>query len=202
MPAAENIQPVADRMLQRADKEALLRQRGVVMWFSGLSGSGKSTVALALERKLHAEGILTQVLDGDNIRSGLNANLGFSDEDRLENIRRIAEVARLFAHAGFVVLCSFITPMEELRALAREAVGETDLVEAYVKASFETCEGRDVKGLYAKARAGQVQNFTGKDSEFEVPARPDLVLDTEAESIEESTRRAYDILLPRIRIEA
>ena len=202
MPAAENIHPVADRMLQRADKEALLRQRGVVMWFSGLSGSGKSTVALALERKLHAEGILTQVLDGDNIRSGLNANLGFSDEDRLENIRRIAEVARLFANAGFVVLCSFITPMEELRALARETVGETDLVEAYVKASFETCEGRDVKGLYAKARAGQVQNFTGKDSDFEVPARPDLVLDTEAESIEESTRRAYDILLPRIRIEA
>lgn len=202
MPADDDIHPEFHRMLGREAKEQLLGHRGLVVWLYGLSGSGKSTLAHALEQRLHGDGILTCRLDGDNIRMGLNRGLGFTDADRLENIRRIAEVARLFAHAGFVVLCSFITPMEELRALARETVGETDLVEAYVKASFETCEARDVKGLYAKARAGQVQNFTGKDSDFEVPARPDLVLDTEAESIEESTRRAYDILLPRIRIEA
>ena len=198
MAEPENIHPLGERMLQRLDKESLLRQRGVVIWFSGLSGSGKSTIALALEQKLHAEGILTQVLDGDNIRAGLNRNLGFSDGDRLENIRRIAEVAKLFAHAGLATLCSFITPREELRKLARAIIGADDLVEVYVKASFETCEARDVKGLYAKAKAGKVQDFTGKDSGFEEPSSPDLILDTEAETIEQSCERVYRILLPRI----
>ena len=201
MAATDNIHPVSDRMLSRTEKQALLRQRGVVMWFSGLSGSGKSTVALALERKLHAEGILTELLDGDNIRTGLNKNLGFSDEDRLENIRRIAEVSKLFAHTGVVVLCSFITPTHELRAIARDTIGSADIIEVFVKASFQTCESRDVKGLYAKARAGKLALFTGKDSDFEIPQTSDLVLDTEKESITESCDRAYDSVISHIRIE-
>jgi adenylylsulfate kinase len=194
----ENIHPVNDRMLQRADKEVLLNQHGGVIWFTGLSGSGKTSVAIALEKKLHADGVLTQILDGDNIRAGLNNNLGFTDEDRLENIRRIAEVAKLFAHAGLVALCSFITPREELRQLARRIVGESDFIEVYVKASFETCEARDVKGLYAKAKAGQIKHFTGKDSGFEEPASADLIIDTESETVEESCDRVYDILRTRI----
>ena len=194
----ENIHPVNDRMLQRADKEVLLNQHGGVIWFTGLSGSGKTSVAIALEKKLHADGVLTKILDGDNIRAGLNNNLGFTDEDRLENIRRIAEVAKLFAHAGLVALCSFITPREELRQLARRIVGESDFIEVYVKASLETCEARDVKGLYAKAKAGQVKHFTGKDSGFEEPASADLIIDTESETVEESCDRVYDILRTRI----
>ena len=194
----ENIHPVGDRMLQRSDKEALLNQHGGVMWFTGLSGSGKTSVAIALEKKLHADGVLTQILDGDNIRTGLNSNLSFTDEDRLENIRRIAEVAKLFAHAGMVALCSFITPREELRQLAREIVGKSDFLEVFVKASFKTCEARDVKGLYAKAKAGQVKHFTGKDSGFEDPEGADLILDTESETVEQSCDRAYDMLRSRI----
>ncbi|MBT5378668.1 MAG: adenylyl-sulfate kinase [Opitutae bacterium] len=194
----ENIHPLGARILQRADKEGMLNQHGGVMWFTGLSGSGKSSVAIALEKKLHAEGFLTQILDGDNIRTGLNSNLGFTDEDRLENIRRIAEVAKLFAHAGMVVLCSFITPREELRRLARQIVGESDYLEVFVKASFTACEKRDVKGLYAKAKSGQVTHFTGKDSEFEEPGSADITLDTESETIEQSCDRAYDILRARI----
>jgi len=194
----ENIHPVGDRMLQRSDKETLLNQHGGVIWFTGLSGSGKTSVAIALEKKLYTDGVLTQILDGDNIRTGLNRNLSFTDEDRLENIRRIAEVAKLFAHAGMVVLCSFITPREELRQLAREIVGESDFLEVFVKASFKTCEERDVKGLYAKAKAGQVKHFTGKDSGFEEPASADLILDTESETVEQSCNRAYDMLRTRI----
>jgi adenylylsulfate kinase len=166
-------------MLPRAEKEARLGQRGLVAWLYGLSGSGKSTLALGLERQLFAEGRAVQVLDGDNIRSGLNRDLGFSEADRRENIRRIAEVAKLFAHSGLIVLASFITPREELRALARDLIGPADFLGIYVKASFATCAARDPKGLYAKAQAGQVPQFTGRDQEFEEPAAPDLLLDTE-----------------------
>jgi len=182
----DHIYPVFDKMLPREAKETLLGQRGVVIWMYGLSGSGKSTLANLLERRLHEEGRMVKVLDGDNIRSGLNSNLGFSDEDRLENIRRVAEVSKLFSDSGIVTINSFITPLEELRSMAREIIGSEDLLEVYVKASFETCAERDPKGLYAKVKAGEVKHFTGKDSAFEEPQNADLVIDTEALSEEES----------------
>lgn len=189
MVGGENIFPVFDRMLPRSAKETLLGQRGLVVWLYGLSGSGKSTIACTVEHRLHAQGRLVRLLDGDNIRSGLNANLGFSDADRAENIRRVAEVAKLFLDTGVITLASFITPTAALRQLARETIGDRDFLEVYVKASFATCEQRDVKGLYAKARAGQVASFTGKDSGFEEPTKADLILDTEKESVEESVER-------------
>tara|TARA_R100000027_G_scaffold67731_1_gene68249 strand:- start:3220 stop:3828 length:609 start_codon:yes stop_codon:yes gene_type:complete len=198
----DNIHPVFDRLLGRGDKEKLLGQKSLVVWLYGLSGSGKSTVANLVERALHAEGFMTQILDGDNIRSGLNQNLGFSDEDRLENIRRISEVARLFKDAGVVTIASFITPKRELREMAREIVGEDDFLEVYVKASFAECARRDVKGLYAKAAQGGVKQFTGKDSGFEEPVGDRaLVLDTESESAEDSARALSAVILDRIRIE-
>ena len=184
---SDNLYTTFDRMLQRSDKERLLGQQGKVLWLYGLSGSGKSTLAIALEKQLHAEGRLTQVLDGDNIRSGLNNNLGFSDEDRAENIRRIAEVAKLYLNTGVITLASFICPTCALRQLARDTVGPDDFVEIYVKASFETCAQRDPKGLYKKVADGKVAHFTGKDSNFEPPADNDpnvLTIDTETHSIE------------------
>lgn len=176
----EHLYPVFDRMLPRAAKEELLGQSGAVIWMYGLSGSGKSTLANRLERELHSAGRLVKVLDGDNIRTGLNRNLGFSDEDRLENIRRVSEVAKLFADSGIVVIASFITPNNELRRLARGIIGDEDFLEVYVKASFETCAARDPKGLYAKVKAGEVKQFTGRDSAFDEPEQADLVVDTEA----------------------
>ncbi|NBD38411.1 MAG: adenylyl-sulfate kinase [Verrucomicrobia bacterium] len=175
------------------NEERLLRQRGRVFWLYGLSGSGKSTIANAFERRLHAEGVLTQVLDGDNIRTGLNANLGFSDEDRAENIRRIAEVAKLYLNSGLVTLTSFICPRRSLRDLARAVVGEADFVEVFVSASFSTCAQRDPKGLYAKAAAGEIPQFTGKDSAFEEPESGALalVLDTEANDLDACVERLY-----------
>ena len=182
----DHIYPVFDKMLPREAKEELLSQRGVVVWMYGLSGSGKSTLANLLERRLHGDGRLVKVLDGDNIRSGLNQNLGFSDGDRFENIRRVSEVAKLFVESGIITIASFITPTNELRKLARETIGDADLLEVYVKASYEACAARDPKGLYAKVNAGEVKQFTGKDSGFEEPDRADLILDTEALSEDES----------------
>ena len=201
MSTPQNIHPTFGQLLGREAKEALLNQRGLVVWLYGLSGSGKSTLATALERRLHEEGVFTQVLDGDNIRTGLNNNLGFSDEDRSENIRRIAEVAKLFATAGVVTITSFICPRNELRALAREIVGQADFLEVYVECSFETCEQRDVKGLYAKAKAGQVQNFTGRDSSFEAPEprdAADLILNTDNQAEGESLEQLYQAVRPRV----
>jgi len=193
-----NLHPIADRLLTRADREAALGQKGQVVWLCGLSGSGKSTLAIALEKRLHQLGRHVYVLDGDNVRSGLNKGLGFSDEDRLENIRRIAEVSKLFADAGLVAVNSFITPKEDLRQMAREIVGSETLIEVYVKASFETCMKRDVKGLYAKAEKGLLPKFTGKDSGFEEPENSDLVIDTEAMSVEESLDVLVDFVSPRL----
>ncbi|MFU8847760.1 MAG: adenylyl-sulfate kinase [Opitutales bacterium] len=200
MATPENIHTEFHRMLDRDAKEAQLRQRGHVFWFYGLSGSGKSTLANALERKLAGEGYVTKILDGDNIRSGLNADLGFSDTDREENIRRIAEVARLFLDAGIVVITSFITPKRLLREKAREIVGAEDCTPVYIEASFETCAERDVKGLYAKAAAGGVKDFTGKDSSFEPPATNaiDWKISTDKQSEEESLNSIFEKVLPII----
>ena len=190
-----NIHTEFHRFLQRHDKENLLGQRGIVIWLCGLSGSGKSTIANAAERILHQQGRATVILDGDNIRSGLNSNLGFSDEDRLENVRRIAEVARLFSQQGVIVLVSAITPHGLLRDVARGILGK-DFFEVYVKASYDTCEQRDVKGLYAKAARGEVAHFTGKDSSFEEPMQPELVIDTESSDLDESV----DLLLQSVAV--
>ncbi len=182
----KNIHPEHNRFLNRHDKETLLGQRGLAIWMCGLSGSGKSTIANAAERVLHQQGRFTVILDGDNMRTGLNTNLGFSDDDRLENIRRIAEVTKVLVENGVIVFVSAITPRGELRDLARGIVGEKNLFEVFVKASYEACETRDVKGLYAKAARGEIEHFTGKDGSFEPPQSPDLILDTESLSIEDA----------------
>jgi len=170
----------------REDREKLLGQRGATIWLTGLSGSGKSTIAVAAEKELLAMGRVAYVLDGDNIRHGLNANLGFSPEDRTENIRRIGEVAKLFTDAGVLVLTSFISPYRADRDAVRGKMGEGDFVEVYVAASLETCESRDVKGLYQKARAGKIPEFTGISAPYEEPRSPELVLDTNEQTVEES----------------
>lgn len=194
MNQSENIYPIFDRMLSRSDKEALLGQRGVMLWFTGLSGSGKSTVAIALERELHRRGLLCRILDGDNIRSGINANLGFSADDRKENIRRIAEVAKLFVDTGIITIAAFISPTEELRQMAADIIGPDDFKEIYISTPIEECERRDVKGLYAKARRGEVKHFTGISAPFEVPAHPVLSLDTSKLSLEESVQKLLQLL--------
>ena len=185
-------------MLGRAAKERLFGQRGHVIWLFGLSGSGKSTLAHAVERALHEQGRATALLDGDNLRTGLNAGLGFTDEDRAENIRRAAETAKLFTDNGIIVLASFICPKESLRQAAKTIIGARDLTTVYVRASFATCQKRDVKGLYAKAAAGGVANFTGKDSGFEEPTDTDLVIDTESTGIAEGTAAILSAILPKI----
>lgn len=199
--ASDNLHPIFDRVLGRAEKEAKLQQRGRVIWLYGLSGSGKSTLAIALERRLHAEGITTHLLDGDNVRTGLNRDLGFTDADRAENIRRIAEVAKLFVQAGVVVIASFITPQRAHRQLARSIIGADDFLEVYIAASFETCAKRDPKGLYAKASAGGVKQFTGKDSSFETPTAEDieaLTINTEAGTAADSLLQLHAVVSPRI----
>jgi adenylylsulfate kinase len=172
----------------RADRERLLGQRGATVWLTGLSGSGKSTIAVAAEHILLERGHLAYVLDGDNIRHGLNKNLGFSPEDRTENIRRIGEVAKLFTDAGLIVVTSFISPYRADRNAVRSLFAEGDFVEVYVSASLETCESRDVKGLYQKARAGEIPAFTGISAPYEAPEKPECVLDTNRQSVEESVR--------------
>lgn len=192
-----NIHPEFHRFLHRQDKENLLGQRGIVVWLYGLSGSGKSTIANAAERVLHQQGRFTTILDGDNLRTGLNSNLGFTDEERLENVRRISEVARIFVSQGIITFVSAITPRGELRDLARGILGG-DLVEVYVKASYAACEQRDVKGLYAKAARGEIAHFTGKDGSFEPPSHPDLTLDTERTSIEDAAIELLEVIRPKI----
>jgi adenylylsulfate kinase len=192
-----NIFPEHHRFLNRHDKENLLRQRGIVVWLCGLSGSGKSTIANAAERVLHQQGRFTTILDGDNLRTGLNSNLGFTDQDRLENIRRISEVAKIFVSQGIITFVSAITPRGELRDLARGLLGD-NLFEVYVKASYEACEKRDVKGLYAKAARGEIEHFTGKDGSFEPPQTADLILDTESTTIEDAAFELLEAIRHRI----
>lgn len=194
---ATNIYPIFDRMMSRDDKEQLLKQRGMMLWFTGLSGSGKSTVAIALERELHSRGLLCRILDGDNIRSGINNNLGFSAEDRVENIRRIAEAGRLFVDTGIITIAAFISPNNQLREMAAEIIGKDDFVEVFVSTPLEECEKRDVKGLYAKARRGEIKNFTGISAPFEAPEHPDITLDTSKLPVEESVKILLDYVLPK-----
>ena len=197
-----DIYPIHAQMPSRAEREKKLRQRARVVWLFGLSGSGKSTLAMALEHRLFADGFVTTHLDGDNVRDGLNRGLGFSDADREENIRRVAEVSKLFVQSGVICLNSFITPRESLRQLARNILGAENLLEIYVECSFETCRKRDVKGLYKKAEKGDVPNFTGKESAFEPPARPHLVLNTEITPLEDSLETLYSFVIGHIRLES
>ena len=196
----EHIYPIFDKMLSRQDKEQLLGQRGLMIWFTGLSGSGKSTVAIALERELHKRGLLCRILDGDNIRCGINNNLGFSPADRVENIRRIAEVGKLFVDTGIITIAAFISPNNDMREMAAKIIGKDNFVEVYISTPIEVCEQRDVKGLYAKARRGEIKDFTGVSAPFEAPQSPDLELDTSLLSLEESVNSLLSYILPKIEL--
>lgn len=196
----KHIYPIFDKTLTREDREALLKQKSKVVWFTGLSGSGKSTLASALEKVLYQNGYLCKLLDGDNIRTGINNNLGFTESDREENIRRIAEVCKLFLNCGVITLAAFISPTNEIRKQAMSIIGEENFVEVFVNPPLEACEKRDTKGLYAKARKGEIQNFTGISSPFEAPAKPALDIDTSAFSVEECIEQIMEILEPEIRI--
>ena len=200
MEETNHIYPIFDKMLGRSDKEALLGQRGIMIWFTGLSGSGKSTVAIALERELQKRGLLCRILDGDNIRSGINNNLGFSAEDRVENIRRIAEIGKPFVDTGIITLAAFISPNNDIREMAARIIGKEDFMEIYVSTPLEECERRDVKGLYAKARRGEIRNFTGISAPFEAPEHPALSLDTSVLSVEESVNQLLALILPKVTI--
>lgn len=195
----DNIYPIYDRIMTRQDKEALLKQRGMMVWFTGLSGSGKSTIALAVERELHQRGILCRILDGDNIRCGINAGLGFSAEDRKENIRRIAEVGKLFVETGIVTLAAFVSPTNEYRQMARDIIGSEDFIEIYVSTPLEVCERRDVKGLYARARRGEVKDFTGISAPFEIPEHPAMSVDTSRQPLEESVKQVINMIANKLK---
>lgn len=192
---AENIYPIYDRMMSRQDRETLLGQHGLMVWFTGLSGSGKSTVALGVERELHARGLLCRILDGDNIRAGINNNLGFSQEDRCENIRRIAEVGKLFVQTGVITLACFVSPTEDIREMARQIVGDEDFKEVFISTPLAECERRDVKGLYAKARQGLVKDFTGISAPFEAPRNPALSIDTSRIPLEDSVKQVVEMIM-------
>ncbi len=183
-----------DGDVDRAKRETLLDQKGVCLWFTGLSGSGKSTLARSVEQALYELGHLTYVLDGDNIRHGLNGDLGFSDEDRKENIRRIGEVGRLFVDAGLITLSAFISPFREDRLAVRNLLEQGQFIEVYVDCSLEICEQRDVKGLYAKARKNEIADFTGISSPYEAPDKPEIVVNTGEQSLEQSTLIIIDYL--------
>ena len=196
----KNIHPITDSIISREERELRLGQRGKVLWFTGLSGSGKSTLAIALERQLFDQGYSVIILDGDNIRTGINNNLTFSPEDRVENIRRIAEVAKLFLANGIICIVSFISPTRDMRANAKQIIGPTDFVEVFIDTPIEVCEARDVKGLYKKARAGEIKDFTGIHAPYEAPLHPDVHLLTEDTDIEESLAMLYQQIASRIRV--
>ena len=195
---AKNIYPVFDRIYDRKVKEEILRQSAKVIWFTGLSSSGKTTLASNLEKELFFRRFFCQVLDGDNIRAGINNNLGFSEEDRLENIRRIAEVSKLLINTGIITICSFISPTDEIRSMARNIIGERDFIEIFLNPPLEICEQRDTKGLYQKARSGEIKDFTGISAPFEAPTHPDLEIDTSVYSIKESVDMIFETIIERI----
>ena len=197
-PKATNIYPVFDTMVARAEREKQLGQRGVVVWLVGLSGSGKSTLARMLERQLYTK-YVTQLLDGDNLRTGLNSDLAFSDEDRKENLRRTAEVAKLFSQSGIITVCSFISPTKEARQQVKNILKD-DYFEVFINCPFDECARRDVKGIYKKALAGEIKNFTGLDSPFDAPENPDLQLDTHLTSQDECLEKLMEAVLSRTKL--
>jgi adenylylsulfate kinase len=195
----DNIHPIFSQIISRESKERLIHQRSKAFWFTGLSGSGKSTLARGLEIKLYQRGFVTKLLDGDNIRQGINSNLGFSETDRTENIRRVAEISKLFLNAGIITICCFISPTQKIRDLARKIIGPENFFEIYVECSVETAEKRDVKGLYGKARSGQIKDFTGINMHYEPPLNPDFILNTDTEDIDRSVRLLYRRIISLIR---
>jgi adenylylsulfate kinase len=198
----KNIYPVFHKIIQREDKERRLHQKAVVVWFTGLSGAGKTTLARLLEEELFNRNFMVQILDGDNIRTGINSNLSFSEDDRRENIRRIAEVSRLFLNCGIIAINSFISPTSEMRQIAREIIGKENFIEVFINAPLAICEKRDVKGLYARARKGEIKEFTGISSPFEVPAGADLEIRTDLLTIDESVEKLLAYLMPRIQLDS
>lgn len=193
-----NIHPIFDRLVTKNQREQFLNQHAAVFWLTGLSGSGKSTIASGVESLLFEKGFLVQVIDGDNMRTGLCSDLGFSQEDRHENIRRVAEVSKLFIHAGIITICSFISPTNKIRKMAKEIVGAHQFHEIYIESSLEVCEKRDVKGLYAKARKGIIKGFTGIDSPYENPGKPALVINSSSQSVQKSTLKLYSFILQQV----
>ncbi len=196
----DNIFPIFDKVLGRDSKEKLLKQHGIVIWMTGLSGSGKTTLAIGLEKLLYEQGYLVEVLDGDNVRSGINSNLGFSEADRKENIRRVAEISRLFVNCGIITINSFVSPTDDLREMAEDIIGEKNFYLVYVNTSLEECEKRDTKGLYAKARKGEIKDFTGISASFDEPISPNLEINTEGHTYEECLKQLADFVLPKIKI--
>lgn len=197
-PKKNHIYPVFDVQQKRKEKEKFLQQHSKVLWITGLSGSGKSTIALGLEYELTRLGYLSQVLDGDNIRSGINNNLGFTETDRLENIRRIGEVGKLLMNCGIVTISCFISPTRAMRQQAKDIIGAENFIEVFISTPIEVCEQRDIKGLYEKARKGEIKNFTGVDAIYEPPIDPDVNVDTSQYSIEESVKIVLDHIIPMI----
>jgi len=195
----DHIFPVFDQIIQREDKQKLLKQKAYVLWLTGLSGSGKTTLGAAIERELFKQGYLTQILDGDNIRSGINNNLKFTRKGRTENIRRISEVTKLFLSCGVITINCFISPSEKIRTMAKEIIGAENFIEVHVNASLEVCEERDVKGLYKKARLGLISNFTGISSPFDAPTNPDIKVDTGELNLEDSVKVVMDYIIPKIK---
>ena len=190
---------VFDKIISKEKKEKLLNQKGKVVWLTGLSGSGKTTIALQLEKELYKLGFLVQILDGDNIRAGINNNLSFSEGDRTENIRRIAEVSKLFLNCGIITINCFVSPTIKMRQIAKKIIGKENYYEIFIDADLETCEKRDVKGLYKKARNGEIKNFTGINSQYEKPNNPSLEVNTSQLSIEESIEVILKNVLPQLK---
>jgi adenylylsulfate kinase len=195
---ANDIYTTFDKIKDRRAKEIFLKQRAKVIWLTGLSGSGKTTLASLLEKRLFELNYFCQILDGDNVRSGINKNLRFTEEDRMENIRRIAEVSKLFMNCGIILICAFISPTSEMREMAKSIIGEDDFLEIFINTPLEICEQRDPKGLYKKARTGEIKNFTGISAPFEVPVNPFLTVDNVSPNLEETTDRMMQKILPEL----
>lgn len=198
---SNNIYPEFEKIKDRKSKEIYLKQRAKVIWFTGLSGSGKTSVASLLEKKLFELNYFCQILDGDNVRSGINRNLKFTDEDRVENIRRIAEVSKLFMNCGIILICAFISPTNEIRKMAKEIIGEDDYLEIFVNTPLVECEKRDPKGLYKKARAGEIQNFTGISAPFETPDNPFIEIDNSNPNIDKTVTKLLKKIIPEIKFD-
>lgn len=194
----ENIHPIFDRIINQKVREQKNGHKALTVWFTGLSGSGKSTIASALEKKLVKERVYAKVIDGDNTRSGLCSDLGFSLEERRENIRRVAELSKLFNQSGILTINTFVSPTKEIRAMAKTIIGDDSFIEIYIDSSLEVCEERDVKGLYAKARRGEIKNFTGINSPYEAPEFPDCWVKTDRLTVEESMNQIYTYIKARI----